>query len=78
MEEMISTYNILVGEPEGKRPLVRPKRRWEDNIRMDLLGNRVLSCGLETSGSVWNQWRGLVSTAISIQVPLKARNFLRS
>jgi len=30
------TYKILVGKPEGKRPLGRPRRRWEDNIRMDL------------------------------------------
>jgi hypothetical protein len=29
-------YRILVGKPEGKRPLVRPRRRWEDNIKMDL------------------------------------------
>jgi hypothetical protein len=36
MGEMRNTYKILVGKPEGKRPLGRPKRRWEDNIRMDL------------------------------------------
>jgi hypothetical protein len=30
------TYNILVGKPEGRRPLGRPRRRWEDNIKMDL------------------------------------------
>jgi hypothetical protein len=34
--ENIFYYIILVGKPEGKRPLVRPRRRWEDNIRMDL------------------------------------------
>jgi hypothetical protein len=33
---MRNAYNILVGRPEGKRPLGRPKHRWEDNIRMDL------------------------------------------
>jgi hypothetical protein len=32
----INIYNILVAKPEGKRPLGRPKHRWEDNIRMDL------------------------------------------
>jgi len=31
-------YRVLVGKPEGKRPLGRPRRRWEDNIRMDLQG----------------------------------------
>jgi hypothetical protein len=34
---MRNTYNILVGKPEGKRPLGIPRRRWEDNIRMDLV-----------------------------------------
>jgi hypothetical protein len=33
---MRNSYSILVGKPEGKRPLGRPRRRWEDNIRMDL------------------------------------------
>jgi hypothetical protein len=36
MGEMRNTYNILIGKPEGKRPLGRPWYRWEDNIRMDL------------------------------------------
>jgi hypothetical protein len=36
MGEMRNAYRILVGKPEGKRPLGRPRRRWEDNIKMDL------------------------------------------
>ena len=36
MEEGRSAFNILTGKPTGKRPLGRPRRRWEDNIRMDL------------------------------------------
>ena len=36
MEESRSAFEILTGKPTGKRPLGRPKRRWEDNIRMDL------------------------------------------
>jgi hypothetical protein len=36
MRDVINAYNILFGKPEGKRPLGRPRRRWEDNIRMDL------------------------------------------
>jgi hypothetical protein len=36
MGEVRGAYNILVGKPEGKRPLERPRRRWEDNIKMDL------------------------------------------
>jgi hypothetical protein len=38
MGDMRNVYNILVGKPECKRPLGRPKRIWEDNIRMDLRG----------------------------------------
>jgi hypothetical protein len=36
MGEIKNAYNILVGKPEGKRPLRRPRHRWEDNIRKDL------------------------------------------
>ena len=36
MENVRSAFKILTGTPTGKRPLVRPRRRWEDNIRMDL------------------------------------------
>jgi hypothetical protein len=36
MEKKTNVYRILVGKPEGKRPLGRPRRRWEDNIRMDI------------------------------------------
>jgi len=36
MAERRSVYRVLVGKPEGKRPLGRPRRRWEDNIKMDL------------------------------------------
>jgi hypothetical protein len=36
MGEVRDAYNILVGKLEGRRPLVRPRRRWEDNIKMDL------------------------------------------
>jgi hypothetical protein len=45
---MRNAYKILVGKPEGKRPLRRPKHRWEDNIKM---GNRVWRTGLDSSGS---------------------------
>jgi len=42
-------YKVLVGKPERKRPLGRPKRRWEDNIKMDL---QEVGCGVWT-GSSW-------------------------
>jgi hypothetical protein len=43
MEESRDVYRIMVGKPEGKRPLWRPKRRWEDNIKMDL---QEVVCGV--------------------------------
>jgi hypothetical protein len=64
-----NTYSILVGEPEGKRPLGRPRSRWVDNIKMDLRE-------IEWGGMDWfdlvqdrNQWRALVNTAITLLVP---------
>jgi len=50
MVERRGVYRVLVGKPEGKRPLERPRRRWEDNIKMDL--QEVGSGGLWT-GSIW-------------------------
>jgi hypothetical protein len=44
-------YKVLVGKPEGKRPLGRPRRRWEDGIRMDLREIGCCECGDEPSGS---------------------------
>ena len=46
MEQSRSEYRVLVGKPEGKRHLGRPRRRWEDNIKMDW---REVDCILETA-----------------------------
>jgi hypothetical protein len=57
MGQMRKAYNIFVGKPEGKRPLGRPKRRWEDNIRTELIRNRlevVDSIQLPHEGAVMN------------------------
>ena len=43
MEQSRNAYRVLVGKPEGKRPLGRPRHRWEDNIKMDL---REVGCDL--------------------------------
>jgi len=51
MEERRGVYRVLVWKPEGKRPLGRPRRRWEDNIRMDLRGSGMWGCGLDRAGS---------------------------
>ena len=62
-------HRILVGEPEGKRPLGRPRRRWEDNIKMDLqeVGG---DCGdwMELPQDR-ERWRALVSTVMNFRVP---------
>jgi hypothetical protein len=44
-------YNVLMGNPEGKRPLERPRSRWEDGIRMDLREIGLGGCGLDSTGS---------------------------
>jgi len=62
-------YRILVGKPEGRKPLGRPRRRWEDNIRMDL---REVGCGcvdwMELAEDR-DRWRALVSAVINLRVP---------
>jgi len=61
-------HRVLVGKPEGKRPLGRPRRRWEDNIRMDLreVGG---GCGdLMELGQDRDRWRAFVSTVRNLRV----------
>ena len=69
MGEGRDVHRVLVGKPEGKRPLGRPRRRWEDNIKMDL----------QEVGGVCGDWMGLtqdrdiwwalVSTVRNLRVP---------
>jgi len=62
-------YRVLVEKPEGKIPLGRPRRRWEDNIRMDL---REVGCGcvdwMELAQDR-DRWCALVSAVMNLQVP---------
>ena len=51
MGEGRGVYRVLVGKPEGKRPLGRPRRRWEDNIKMDLQEVGCGGYGLDLIGS---------------------------
>jgi len=51
MGEGSSVYRVLVGKPEGKRPLGRPRHKWEDNIKRDLQEVGMLGCGLDQAGS---------------------------
>jgi hypothetical protein len=67
--ETRNAYRILVGKPEGKNPLGRPRRRWMDNIKMDLRE-------IGWDGRDWiklaqdrDQWRALVNTVMNLHDP---------
>ena len=59
----------LVGKPEGRRPLGRPRRRWEDNIRMDLGEVRCGCVDWMEQAQVRDRWRALVSAVMNLRVP---------
>ena len=69
MGERRGAYRILVGKPEEKRPLARPRRRWVNNIRMDL---QEVGCGyVDWIGLAQDRerWRTLVSAVMNLWVP---------
>ena len=68
MEEGRSSFKILTGKPTGKRPLGRPWRRWEDNIRMDLVEIGI-NAGNWVDSAHRNYWRALVNAAWNLRVP---------
>jgi hypothetical protein len=69
MGEVRSEYNILVGRPEGRRPLGRHRRRWEDNIKMDLreIGFGDIDWIHLAQGR--GRWRAVVNTVMNLRVP---------
>ena len=78
MGEERGVYLVLVGKPEGKSPMGRPRRRWVDNIRMDL---QEVGCGyVDWIGLAQDRdrWRTLVSAVMNLRVPWNAGNFLTS
>jgi len=69
-------YRVLVGKPEGKRPLARPRHRWAGNIKMDL---QEVGCG----GMNWielaqgrDSWQALLNAVMNLRVPIKCGEFL--
>jgi hypothetical protein len=69
MGEGRSVYRVLVGKPDERRPLGRPRRRWKDNIRMDI---REVGCGcvdwMELAQDR-DRWRALVGAVMNLRVP---------
>ena len=69
MEEGRGVHKVLVGKPEGKGPLGRPRRRWEDNIKMDLEDvGRGYGDWMELAQDR-DRWRALVNAVVNLWVP---------
>ena len=62
-------HRVLIGKPEGRRPLGRPRRRWEDNIKMDLQEVGCLGMDWMKLAQDRDRWRALVSTVMNFRVP---------
>jgi hypothetical protein len=69
MGEKIHTYGVLMGKPEGKRPLGRPRHRWVGNIKMDLKEIGWSSMDWTDLSQDRDQWRADVNRVINLRVP---------
>jgi len=67
-----------VWKPEGKRPLGRPRRRWDDNIKMDLQEVRCGGVDLIELAQDRDRWRALVNAVMNLRAPYNSGNFLTS
>ena len=73
MGEGTGVHRVVVGKPEGKRTFGRPRRRWEDNIKMDLQEvDRGCEDWMELAQDS-DRWRALVSTVMNLRVPKMRR-----
>ena len=70
MEEDRSAFKMLTGKPTGKRPLRRLRRRWEDNIKMDLEVIGMNKRNWVNSAQDMDYWRAFVNAALYLRVPL--------
>ena len=68
MEEGRSAFKILTGKPPGKRPSGRPRRRWEDNIRMDLKEIGINAGNWVDSAQDRNYWGALMNASLNLRV----------
>jgi hypothetical protein len=69
MGEKTNVFRLLVGKPEGKRPLGRPRRRWIDNIKMDLIEIGVSVVDWIRLAQDRYSWRALVNSVMNLRVP---------
>jgi hypothetical protein len=78
MGEGRGVYRVLVERPEGKRPLGRPRRRWENNINMDLGEIGIDGANWIRLAQDRVQWRAFENTVMNLRVPKKAEYVLTS
>jgi hypothetical protein len=69
MGEGRGDYRVLVGKPESKRPLERPRRRWEDNMKLDLREIGIYGANWIRLAQDRVQWRGFVNMVMNFRVP---------
>jgi hypothetical protein len=75
MGEGRDAYRVLVGRPEGKRPLGRPRRRWEDSIKMDLREIGIDGANWIRLAQDRVQWRAFVNTVMNLRVSIKKAGY---
>ena len=69
MEQFRNAYRVLVGKPEEKRPLEKPRCRWEDNIKMDLMEVDCVPGDWIALAEDRDQWRAYVRAVMNFGVP---------